>query len=300
MSKIKLTKTIFLFSFIAFVFFVSPSFPQTQKQLNYYAERIEFGDEEVKRNALFDLRNFKSESASRIAIPALKDHSAIVRATATHTVVFLPKDNAAKVLSPLLKDKSIFVRRETAYALGNVGNKNSVTQLINLLENDKYREVKTACVVALGQIGDSSAIESLTKVLQKKRKKKELFLRRSAARAIGNIARTLQRENKPIITPESFLPEKFKILKRPKYPRLLKYFPIFIKANLRLISILQNSKETDDVLREAAFALGEIGDSSSISILKAKLNSKDYYLVEISKESLRKIYQNINVTNSDG
>lgn len=292
---------IFVFLFFAyFAYFAGKSPAQTPEQIQYYAERIKFGTEDVKRNALSDLRNYRTETASRIALPALKDSREIVRATATHSVVFLPKNEAVQVLLPLLNEKSEFIRRETAYALGEVESNLAVQPLVNILLKDKKLEVKTASAIALGQIGDISAVSVLTKVLQKKPKDKERFLRRAAARSIGQIAQNLQRgKEEPLVTPRNFLPEKYRKIRNPKYCRLIESFPVFQNAKALLINILQNKKETDDTKREAAFSLGEIGDESAIPILKINLNSEDYYLAEISEEALRKVYQNINLLKSD-
>ena len=288
-----------LFCFIVIGVSTSSVSAQTPKQLKFHAERLQFGEVEVKRNSLYELRNFTSESASRVAIPALKDFSEIVRATATHSVVYLPKDEAAQILLPLLNEKSRYVRRETAYALGKVRDPKASRRLTALLQNDKEREVKMACAVALGQIGDIFAVSSLTFVLEKKRKKKNIFLRRAAARSIGQIAQKTQTQTPTVTTPESFLPDKYKKINRPKYRKLVESVPVFANANSTLVKVLRNQKEADDVRREAAFALGEIGDASSINILKLNLSSKDKYLVEICEEALRKVYASVNYANSD-
>lgn len=297
-------KTNLIFHAFAFIFVVCFSaniqFAQTQEQLKFYAERIEFGEIDVKRSALFDLRNFETEAASRIAIPALRDASEMVRATATHSVVFLPKDEAVGLLTPLLNEKAAFVRRETAYALGTVGSSNANPYLVNLLNTDKDREVRTASVVALGKIGDVSGVPDLNLVLAKKPKTKHAFLRRAAAKSIGQIAQKLQQQIKTETTPESFLPEKYKGVVKPKYRSLVQTFPVFRESNDLLLTVMRNRKEKDDVRREASFALGEIGDRSSIAQLRENLRSKDYYLVEISKEALLKVYASVNLANSDG
>ena len=63
-----------------------------------------------------------------------------------------------------------------------------------------------------------------------------------------------------------------------------------LKTAARLLSqILQKPTETDDIKREAAYALGEIGDVSAISVLQQKLNSEDYYLVKNSRRAIAKI-----------
>lgn len=262
------------------------SFAQTN--LETFAEIFKRGNTEQKREALFQIRNLKSAEASRVAIPALQDADEIIRATAAFSVTFLPTDEAAQVLLPLLSDKKELVRRETAYALGKVRNPNSVNSLILVLQKDKVLEVRNAAIIALGQIGEVSAVAELVQLLQKKPSDKEEFLRRSAARSIGQIAQVIQTDKVKVITPEDFLPEKYHVIEKPKYANLIETFPTFRLANDVLIQTLQNPKETDDVKREAAFALGEIGDVSAIPILQANLNAKDYYLAQICQAALNK------------
>ena len=257
-------------------------------------EKINRGNTEQKRDALLEIRNLRNESASRIAVPALKDSSEIVRASAAFSVIFLPKNEVIPNLVPLLQDKSSLVRRETAYALGKVGDSLAVNSLLQILQKDKVLEVRNAAVVALGEIGDAVAVAELTKILQRKSQTKEDFSRRSAARSIGQIAQIIQTNKVEILTPESFLPDQFKSVGKPNYLKLIETFPTFRAAINVLIQTLQNSKETDDVKRETAFALGAIGDQSAVPILQANLNNQDYYLAEIAKESLRKISFNLN------
>src|SRR5829696_9265798 len=89
-------------------------------QLEPLVQTLERGDVEQRRSALANIRNLRSESASRTAIPALKDKNVMVRATAASSVVFLPHAEAASVLIPMLNDRDEFVRREAAFALGEV------------------------------------------------------------------------------------------------------------------------------------------------------------------------------------
>jgi HEAT repeat protein len=250
---------------------------------------IKDGTVEGKRDALLRIRNLESAEASRLAVPALRDSSEIVRATAAFSVISLPKEEAAPLLLPLLQDKSALVRRETAYALGKVRNPSAVNALIQILQKDKIMEVRSAAAVALGEIGDVSAIDVLTQILQKKSKDEDEFLRRSAARSIGQTAQIFQTGETEIVTPTSFLPDKFKTIAVPKYPSLIEAFPSFRPAATVLIQTLQNPREFQDVKREAAFALGAIGDKAAIPVLQANLNNEDYYLAEICKEALRKL-----------
>lgn len=296
-GKIKKAKIVFLFAL--FVCFAGKSFSQdvmlAQKESDFLllksqlAEQINRGNTEQKRNTLFLIRNLESAEASRIAIPALRDTEVIVRATAAFSVVFLPADEAAQVLLPLLQDRAEFVRREAAYALGKVGNPVAVSPLLQILQREKIIEVRGAAAVALGQIGDVSAVEALTQILRRRLREEEEFIRRSAAKSIGQIAQNLQNQEIEVTTPTSFLPEKSEIIKNSQYENLTENFPVFLNANNVLIQTLQNPREFQDVKREAAFALGAVGSVSSLPVLQSNLNNPDNYLAEISKESIRKI-----------
>ena len=257
--------------------------------LENLALQMRSGDTEQKRAALFEIRNRQTEEASRIALPALRDSNEIVRATAAFSVIYLPKDEAASALAPNLRDKSEIVRRETAYALGKIQNPSAINPLIQTFQKDKSTEVKNACVVALGEIGDASAIDFLTQILRQKPSEPDEFRRRSAARAVGQIAQIIQIRQAYTVTPESFLPEKFKAFTLEKYRNLSAQFPTFRSAVPILTQILQSSNEADDTRREAAFALGAIGDATALSVLESSVNSKDYYLAEICRESIKKL-----------
>ena len=280
----------------------------TQKEIDFLPlkialqKKIQSGNVEEKREALKQIRNLETAEASSLAVPALRDSSEIVRATAAFSVIFLPLDEAFKVLSPLLSDKKEIVRRETAYALGKVRNPLAVNPLLQVFQKDKNAEVRNAAIVALGEIGDVSAIDALTRILQKKPKNDDEaddFLRRSAARSVGQIAQIIQTGKVKVLTPRNFLPEESKEIEKPNFPKLAEQFFVFRQAILVLIQTLQSPNETDDTKREAAFALGAISDAAAIVVLQANLNNQDYYLAEICKEALLKIELSINTKNTE-
>lgn len=259
------------------------------QDLEILVNKIKHGTSEEKREALYQIRLIQTPEASRIAVLALQDSDEIVRVTATYSVIYLPSYEVFQLLEPFLNDKSPFVRKETAYAIGKAANPHPIPVLLSLLRKEKDIEIKSAIAVALGEIGEPLAIEELLKILQRKPKEEEDFLRRSAARSIGQIAQIQQVKTNYVVTPESLLEEKYDVLVNLKYPNLAEKLPIFKQANKVLLSVLQNQKESDDVRREAAFALGTIGDESAIQTLQNNLNAKDYYLAEICKESLAKL-----------
>lgn len=292
----------FLFILLIFVFFVCFVDRSSAQQIVPVVDReqidwlgkavslsrsISHGSVEEKRNVLFEIRNLKSEKASRLAIPALRDGSEIVRATAASSVIFLPKTEAASVLLPLLNDKAEFVRREAAYALGEVGDSSATVPLLRIMARDKILEVRNAATIALGKIGDASAIDALTGILRNRPKEDDEFLRRAAARSIGQIAQIIGTGNRRVLTPQNFLPDKFKEI--DSADDLTAQNPQFRAAADVLTRVLTSRSEADDTRREAAFALGAIGDESSVSVLRVSLNSADTYLAEIAEEALLKI-----------
>ncbi|MBK9155968.1 MAG: HEAT repeat domain-containing protein [Chloracidobacterium sp.] len=247
------------------------------------------GNTEEKRTALYEIRNFKNEQASRLAIPALSDVDEIVRATAASSVIFLPEAEARNVLLPLLDDKKPFVRREAAFALGEVGNWGATNRLRRSLNKDRDPEVRTAAAIAIGKIGDHSAIGDLLNILNKRPKEEDELLRRSAARSIGQIFELWLSGSTKTLTPQNFLPSEdkdFGTSKRKDAPVEKEVIDRILAA---LSKVLRNSNESDDTRREAAFALGAMRRSESAAVLLSHLASPDPYLAEIIKEALLKI-----------
>ncbi len=250
--------------------------------------QITNGNIESKRSALFEIRNIETAAASRIALPALRDKDPVVRATAAASVIFLLPSEAATALLPMLNDRSEFVRREVAHALGEVGDPSATNSLVRMLQNEKILEVRTAVAIALGKIGDPAAIDDLVSILKSRVREDDEFLRRSAARSIGQIAQIERTGSRRVLTPQNFLPDKFKDLGpdaiAAKGPR--SEFSISVDV---LIEVLRNGAESDDTRREAAFSLGAIGDAKSVPVLQTFTSAADPYLAEISREALLKI-----------
>ena len=256
-------------------------------QLEPYVQTLERGDVEQRRNALASVRNLRTEAASRIAIPALKDPNNLVRATAVSSVVFLPSAEAASLLVPMVQDRDEFVRREAAFALGRVGDPSAAGPLLELLRREKVIEARSAAVIALGGCGDISAIGPLLAILKKRPVEDEEFLRRSAARSIGRIAQFVRTGTRDVVTPQNFLPERFKDLKVPAIAE--RPTRAFQPAVEQLLTVLNSSNEAADTRREAAFALGAIGDPAALPSLRANAASPDPYITEIAHEAVLKI-----------
>ena len=273
-----------------------------QANISAISSAIDNGTSEQKRDALFAIKNLRSEPSSRAALPALADRDEIVRATAASAIVYLPADEAVRALEPLLNDKSPFVRHETALALGKVGDRRATASLERLTLKDADAAVRTAAVSGLGSIGDPASIATLIAILKRKPTEDDEMLRRSAARAIGQVFHLITFGNTKIVTPQNFLPDTYKSLGDvlPLERERTDLKPDFDAAKATLGNVLQNKKEADDVRREAAFALGESRDPAASSLLRLFLRSADPYLAEICKEGLLKIEARAGLTRPSG
>jgi len=227
-----------------------------QREIERQRRRLNSADIEERRDALMRLGSLKRPDASRVAAVGLSDVAPIVRVTAMHAIRSLPQAEAATLLIPLLPDKLEFVRREAAYALGETHSRTAVAPLVNVLLTDKEAGVRGAAAVALGEIRDESAVQPLSQVLagrnEKKKKAKtgeNQFVMRAAARSLGQIR---SRSGVDV-----------------------------------LIATLANDANDNDVRREAATALGLIGDPSAGPALQAAFASSDPYLSEAAREALR-------------
>ena len=235
------------------------------QDLDYFRKVLSSDNIETKRTVLLEIRDLHSTEASQVAAQGLTDRNEMVRATAASAVLSMPRVEAAKLLVPLLSDKADFVRIEAAYALGRIADSSAVRPLIDTLQKDGAKEARAAAAVGLGQIGDPAALEPLAAVFKKGPSEENEFIRRSAACSIGQIAEAA-RTNGRTIDPIAFK-----------------------SATSVLIKALNNSKETDDTRREAAAALGWIGDPAALPALRSQLNSPDNYLADNCRHAIARI-----------
>lgn len=223
-------------------------------------QRLSASDPEERRDALMKLGSMRRPAASREALVGLSDVSPMVRAVAAKAILSLGPDESVTALFPLLNDKDEFVRREAVYALGLTRSRRATESVGRLLLTDKQDGVRAAAAVALGEIADDSAVVTLANVLapelsgasgKKAKAEKNVFVLRASAKSLGQIR------------------------SRAGVPAL--------------VAVLSNEKMVDDVRREAALALGMIGDPAALPALRVAINSSDPYLSQTAYQSLRKI-----------
>lgn len=230
-----------------------------QAQIEKQRKRLSAADPEERRDALLKLGAMHRSAASREALVGLSDVSPMVRAVAARAILSIGADESVAALLPLLNDKDEFVRRETTYALGQTHSRKANDPLVKLLLTDKEDGVRAAAAVALGEIGDESAVVTLATVLapevssggKRVKTEKNVFVLRAVAKSLGQIK------------------------SRAGVPAL--------------VAALSNEKMVDDVRREAALALGSIGDPAAIPALRTAANSGDPYLAQTAHQSLRRI-----------
>ena len=231
-----------------------------QLEIEKQQQRLSSADQEERRDALMRLGTMRLEAASRAALPALNDGSPIIRAHAAKAILSIGGDESANALIPLLNDKDEFVRRETAYALGLTRSRNATAALSERLLNDKEDGVRGAAAVALGHIADEAAVVALVGTLapelsapakSKRKREQNVFVLRAAATSLGQIGSR--------------------------------------SGTAALISTLSNEKFPGDVRREAARALGLIGDPSAEAALRAAATSSDPYLSEIAHKAIHRL-----------
>ncbi|HZE68166.1 MAG TPA: HEAT repeat domain-containing protein [Pyrinomonadaceae bacterium] len=234
-----------------------------QREIEKQQLRLSSAEIEERRDAVMILGAMRHVDASRAALPALADPSAIVRATAARTILALPAQDTVAALIPLLADKEEFVRQEAAYALGKTRSRAAVAPLSERLLNDKKAGVRAAAAVALGEIRDESGVMSLIQIIsggpaggqekssQKNRKEKNEFVLRAAMAGLGQIRSRV--------------------------------------AVPALVAVLAEENLASDVKREAAHALGLIGDPAAVPALQAASADIDPYLSRTAVEALRRI-----------
>lgn len=239
---------------------------------------------EDRRNALQGLRSLGTTEAARVAVRGLTDKSSAVRATAAGALEMLPGDEAVEALAPLLKDGTELVRKEAVLAIGRTRTTQAVTEIRSRLKKEKSREVRAAMAIALGTNGDESGLPILAELLSAEPKEEDEFVRRSAARSIGQIAQLRRMGHADSVTPRDFLPND-KDSRRVRIAETMQSEQI---AAI-LLRIVADSRESSDTLREAVYALGAIGTASFRKVIEPLTRSDDPYLARIALEALARL-----------
>jgi HEAT repeat protein len=166
-------------------------------------------------------------------------------------------------LDPLvgaLSDENGIVRAESAYALGELGDRRAVEPLVAALE-DGGRQVRLEAAEALGRLGDPRAIDALVALLDDP----DAMVRLYAVRALGHLVRD-----------KVFAPIVAAVSDQHVDVRRQALFALAESAGVASVHLLlANVSDPDPCVRDAAVhALSGVGDSSLIPLLES-IEQKD-------------------------
>jgi HEAT repeat protein len=154
------------------------------------------------------------------------------------------------LLDALDKRKDPFYRSKVVNAMSDLGDKEAVEPLCQILVDDKeIPEIRMAAARALGKFGDSRAVEPLLQILRDERASKEV--KRGAASALGTF------KDKRAVEP--------------------------------LINILKNRDEDIWLRVAAASSLGNIGDEKAIGPLQEAIKDPSDYVRNTAQSALGKM-----------
>jgi HEAT repeat protein len=188
------------------------------------------------------------------------------------------RKNDVDSLIKLLKSRHSKVRKAAAEALGEIGDAQAVEPLIAALQ-DEDRSMRWRAAEALGEIGGAQAVEPLIAALQDE----DRSMRWRAAEALDDVSQRLD-EFEPIW--ESSEPETkaaYWVAKK-EWNKCVKIGTPAVKP---LIAALKDKDE--NVRKQAAYALGKIGDAQAVEPLSAALEDNDARVRRGAAEALRKI-----------
>lgn len=197
-------------------------------------------------------------------------------------VITLGAYRSAAVVSALasaLRDRSPRVRAAAATGLAAAAGPDSVPALAEALDREKKASVRKSLAHALGSVADRRSTPALLSAL----KDKEAEVRGAAAVGLGRYA-------DPSAVP--FLVEA--LTDRDAFVRARAAAALGTIANdsrpavPALIKLL-SSDENAEARRQAAHALGAIGDPAALSALEQTSQSEDPYLSQAAAEAIRRI-----------
>jgi HEAT repeat protein len=197
-----------------------------------------------------------------------KDSS--VRKSATYALGKIGDARAVEPLTKALNDADSDVRRDAAKALGKIGDRRAVELLTRAL-NDSREYVRMNVAIALGKIGDVRAVEPLTKALNDSNSE----VRSGAAGALDSVGWTPGRDE---------LAAAYWIL-RGQWDKCVEIGGPAVEPLIRVL----NDSNYWNVSRDAAEALGKIGDSRAVKPLIRALEDGSNDVRKSAAEALGKI-----------
>lgn len=235
-------------------------------------------DEEVRRSALYSLRNFPCHEAQTIIFNAMGDASWRVRKEAVECYVYSKPDlsSVEQLLNLLRNEENAGLRNSAAEAVIRLGSA-SVTPLINMIK-DQDIDVRKFVIDVMGAIGDPIFVPSLLNALNDP----EVNVASAAAEQLGALGDTNAAGNlmQAILERDEVL---FRFSALGALGILAKPAPV-PETLLKLAD--------QDILRKAVFeCLGTISDESSFKLLLDGFSCRHKNSRAAAVKSLYKIFR---------
>jgi HEAT repeat protein len=232
--------------------------------------------------AFFNLQSRQEAVASEIALLAgrLKSSDEEERRDAALKLASMDEAAAAPALTDALEDSSEKVRSVAATGLASLGDPASIQPLTARLAKEKKSPfMRKTIAYALGQFKSQQATPTLVALL----KDKEAEVRGAAAVALGEY------EDAAAVGPlTAALTDKSDFVRAYSANALGVNRRAAAGAVRELIRLLARDKD-NEVRRQAAIALGRIGDPSSTPALHQAALDEDPYLSQAAREAIRLI-----------
>ena len=209
----------------------------------------------------------------------LKSSSEEERRDAAMQLSVLKSDRANATLASAVTDTAARVRASVVSGLARQGHTSSIPLLAGRLKQDKDIFVRKTAAYALAGFQGSERTLALTSALQDK----DAEVRAAAASALGDHA-----DAEAITALSTALADKSDFVRARASYALGVNGRMAVSAVAKLIELLSVDKD-NEVRRQAAGALGSIGDRAALPALERARHDKDPYLVQAAAEAIKLI-----------
>ena len=149
---------------------------------------VEDRDAKVREEAVRALGQMKATAArGKIAHALRYDASPGVRAAAAEALGRLGEKQSVTNLLPALADADTLVRDQAAASLAALGASEAAPTLARMLNQEPYRDNREAFLLALGSMDDASAVEPIMQVLAGEHADDRVRVRWAATDALGKL-----------------------------------------------------------------------------------------------------------------
>ncbi|VAV83245.1 hypothetical protein MNBD_DELTA01-1481 [hydrothermal vent metagenome] len=261
------------------------------------------GDPEwnVRQHAALGLGKYSDNSDARAAMKATlsSDKSVWVRRAAAQALKSKDRSTISAFIKALKEDKDSGVRGYSATYLGKIKKKYTATALINALDKEKNARTRVNIIKALTASGDKRAAAAIKRTLNKTSGKEKATVVEAGEDALKKIK--TRKSTEPVkrwVKRKYTFEQNIKRASNMDLPWIDRSDAIRTLGNSgrktatpTLVTALEKDPEAF-VRREAAIALGRLGDVKAFTPLNLAIYDEDQGVREESYASLQKFLKN--------